>query len=353
MKEILVVEPLCSNNEHLSFNFDLIQTLAEKYDISFCGNSEYIDNLEKTNLEFKKTYSLLYHKYSIKELFKRYIHIWKILLKNRKNNSIILFSSFDNTLFSIFCILYFFIGGFKLRKRIVLVCHNNLYTLKKNYTKRFFFKISCILYKIRIIVLTEKMFSISKNILSDNTFLYRHPYYKKDIQEVKNNSICKLLLVGRQANYAVQSGFIYDIINILNDIKKENLDWQVELHIGSEIYGEVDSIFPVFKYPLIDNNTYTRLFNEASFILFPYNINDFYRASGVLMDAISYNTSFIAPRDGHFKEYGDCGFLYSNLSELSIIFNNLVNNNCSGFKQAIINKKKEIDTNKKKLFEII
>lgn len=356
-KNILFIEPLCREKEHLAFNSDLIQHIQQLHEISFCGGSQYARNLEDRVNEFQSEYTTAYNAPSGKELIKRYFFIWKTILKNIDKYSALLFSSFDNTFFSLFSILFYPIGGYRMKKKSnILLIHNNLHTLKNNRIKRYLLKTSIRLYHWKCIVLTEKMHSIFQQLMNSDAYFYPHPYYKVEYTADTTIDTVRLLLVGRQAEYAIKSSFLGDLISEINRITATGTNKrQVELHISSAMDIPQNNNFPIYTYPKLTHGEYSNLFNSASFILFPYNYSDTFRASGILMDAISFETPFVAPQDGHFEEYRGCGFLYTQ-NTFSDIIQKCLNVSDDEYRlmiNNIRNKKAEIDNTKNKMFNYI
>ncbi|MFR0677342.1 hypothetical protein [Dysgonomonas mossii] len=353
-KNILFIEPLCKDKEHLSFNSDLINHLKQASQISFCGEKQYLQNIEAELIKLQESYCIQYEKFSIKELIRRYIFIWKTIANNIDRYSTFLFSSFDNTLFSIFSILFFFLGCYKMRKKSnILFIHNNIYSLKKNRLKKYLLKISIKFYNWKCIVLTEKMKMVFEQEMKyNNILLYPHPYYTVKRIEKKNLETIKLILIGRQADWAIKSSFLDNLIDELNKINTK----KIELHISTAKQITYQVNFPLYIYPKLSKEEYDQLFNIASFVMFPYNYSDIYRASGVLMDAISFNTSFIAPKVGHFTDFLDCGFFYSNVNEISVILSEILNISSveyQAFQNQIMKKKKIINQEKSKLLSLL
>ncbi len=315
-KSILVIEPFYEKENHLSFNTKILSYLNKKNNIYFCGSSSYCLGLKNNGIEIEDSFCINYKHRNLPEFIRRYVYIFSIIISNSKKNDKIIFLSFDNTLFFLF-LIFSKIFLLTYNKKIIAFSHYNTYTIYSNKIKKNLFKLTTRAYKkIQYIVLTEFAYQMLTNIVdAKNVLFIKHPInkiYSSTNNLKKNENIIRYTIVGRQAKNAIDTGFIYKLISVLDSLVK-NSNLKIELVIGSNLFLNLDC-----KYTLqisqrnnLTRSEYELLFDSSDFIIFPYKKEDSFRASGILTDALSHNKPFIAPCHGHFKEFEGCGLFYN------------------------------------------
>lgn len=316
-KTILVIEPFSENEEHLAVNTKILSYWDKNNDLYFCGSSKYCSKLKDNKVNFNHCFCISYKPRTLREFIRRYLHIFNIIIKNSYKLDEIVFLSFDNSLFFIFLLLSK-VFLFRYKKKILVFSHYNTYTLYSNRIKKILFKFTTYIYhSIQYIALTEVAYDTLSNIVNKKNVLFvKHPINEK-ISIVENfnkeDNVLRYTIVGRQAKIAINTGFIYELIDILDLIARKS-KLQIELIIGSNLSLNLEGTrtLKIDKRNNLSSQEYSALFRSSDFIVFPEKKEDSFRASGILIDALSHKIPFIAPFHGHFKEFINCGIFYNN-----------------------------------------
>lgn len=340
MGEICVIDPICKNNEHFMFNLSLLKYFSthnsDKKANFFCyeSNNLIIDECRKLNVTpiSKKDYSSSHIK-RVSTFFFNVFYSGKVLRSKK-----IVLLAIDNTVIPLLFILNLFLLPF-FHKKIVIISHNNLYTLKTSKGKRILFKIFLTLYQPKIIFLSPCFADeFREKIYKKNIYGYFHQNFQNIIsnlytivnkkKEDNNNEYSKVILVSKS--------YVGFFLSLFNDnyekFNDHNLNTGIKVKYISDVeLGFLPNASISFERVNIpkDMETYFNLINASDFVFLPENFIANHRASGVLMDSLSLKTNFIAPAVGHFKDIYDkynIGFVYNNPEEFVDIINEILNN---------------------------
>lgn len=311
---VLVTDPICSlhKEEHLTFNRQLIALFKDsngQLRYGWCGDNRYGEELFKnhTNVDH---YAIAYRKrYNATEGWRRYWHIFQTI-RTRKTYNTVVFLSFENTFFPLFCLL--FLPSLSGRK-IICVIHNNLKTLKESTSKRSLFRLLGHLLKINFAVLTARMKEHADPILKTSTVLLHHPFFSASERD-ETIGLKSFLALGRQGAIFHKNGFYPQFIEAC-ELYRQHHNEKIKIIIGVEeknnlALGTVSNVEVQVLNGFIAASDYTLFYRQANFVLFADSQEAEYRASGTLMDTLSAGGIFIAPFTGHFAEFPECGILY-------------------------------------------
>lgn len=352
MKNIYVLDPICRNNVHFSFNLSILKNVdivKNESKINFAcysSNSRIIDSCNKLGISVDE----------VKETSNYIIRIFRFFLRSFYSKTIlnadrILLLAIDNTLLPLLFISNILLLPF-LFKKITIISHNNLYSIKSNLFKRIIMRLFLFSYQPKVLLLYPSLVDEFKSVIDfNNLFGCFHQNYREEIKEnyrldrALNEKIDKektILITGGHSN-----NFIQMINSNIDKIKNETFQKENRITIKyiSNIVLDVTEInlitFERVKKPN-DMNAYYNMILNVDFVLFPINEMANSRASGVLVDALSVGTNFIGPNIGHFKDINskyDIGFLYNNYSELFSLFNELCHlNKSDNFRKKNINR---------------
>lgn len=310
---ITFVDPNCFKNIHLSFNKKLLLLLNERLQKkTWIGDREYGKKLFD-DIAVKKQSWDYSSNYNIWIGIRRYFCIFYYLIRNSEKN--IWFLSVDNTYFPIFALI---LSPFLRQKTIHVVIHNNLRTLSISATKRKLFSLLNNTLDLHYIVLTEEMKMVWDSSFDQKAILLKHPICGNDrASEIDfSNQETTFLLVGRQAEIWIKEGKMQSF-----KIAFSNSNVKVKILVSSNLLNchKKHTNITLDKLPkYMPTSAYEEAFKQTTFVLFPASDEINYRASGVLLDTIARGRIFIAPQQGHFKEFGNCGLFYSynNLEEI-------------------------------------
>lgn len=313
---VFLTDPICLNEEHLNFNAQILTLLREEVtELQWIGDKKYGDKLfgrsmpdAKETIDFRPSFSFV-------EAVRRYDYIFSSLARER-NVRKIFFLSFDNTVFPLFCILW---SRFLTGKSVVCIVHNNLKTLEQSRVKRALFRLLNKLVPVRYVVLTESMLDIANRVLATaKVSLLYHPFFDMPAKVVGANEKT-FLVVGRQATRFVSDGH-YE--TFLSACRQHPATLRIRLVLGLPRDSTIqlpshNSPEVVVVYGFISGADYNTFFQTSNFFIFPDSEDAEYRASGTLMDSLSSGTVFIAPDNGHFRQFRGCGIFYKagNLAE--------------------------------------
>lgn len=308
MSEIVVIDLINRNSSHSSFNNYFLNSLCIKYDrVKLIANSSHIDKLELENLRLQKN--------PVNEIsriwFIQLIFLFFKLFRNYKDEKIVILAQ-DNYFTPLLFILFF---PFYKNKEQIIFFHNNLENLliKK---KRIIFQLYLKIYQPKIICLTKTAYFKTKNLFSLTEVYYiQHPHYKveknldtKNLVDFNEQKI-NIIVLGRQAKLFVQHN--------LPSISQHNFK-HLLFHVFIEDFNLVKKIKNIQLYPYRPNKKqFAYLFSHADYTFFN-NKNSQYRASGLLMDSISFKCPIIGPKTGHFHEIANdnIGVHYNDEEEL-------------------------------------
>lgn len=310
---LLVIEPICFQEQHRSFNkrfLERIRELSIEKKFAWCGDADYgKEILEASESNFAIRYQI---GYSVKEIFRRYYNIYKAVNRSGDAVDTIIFLSIDNTIFPIFSFIFKQI--FK-NKRVVVIIHNNLFSLEKSFFKKYLFSWASRGQNLQYVILGNHLKELSDRILGSICLVVNHPFYESLYKENKmdyTKNIKHFLIIGRQAIEFCNSGDCQKLVNYLKDAQNESI---VRITIVTpapikNIPKSRSQVQITVKVGMIPEDEYIMHFNQTNFVLFPHSNEYDYRASGTLIDTLSCRKIFIAPKKGHFKEFNGCGIFY-------------------------------------------
>jgi hypothetical protein len=310
-KVLLITDPICINEEHISFNRKLIEMFrAHATDFSWTGDKKYGANLFQNSPLISRDVLDYNPRFSLSEGIRRYRHIFKTI-RQRSEAGCVVFLSTDNSLFPIFAL----INLITLRHRkVICIVHNNLYALHKSRFKRRMFNTMASLTGARFLVLTESMLTLSRGILKNVALLY-HPFYRYP-PSTKSGSHKTFLTLGRQGAQFYTSGMYHTFISACRNFIALNPQTQITLLFG--LPGDVrlepidaTNLRIIPRHGFIPHDEYERFLGSSNFFIFSEHEEVEFRASGTLIDTLSAGMAFIAPDRGHFREFGDSGILYA------------------------------------------
>ena len=316
-ESIVLVEPLCWKKIHYAFNRSIIGGLSSNRLLSIIGDRDYVRLFE--HIEHKT--SIRYRNASFFELLRRYVFVFRTLRKYRFAKKI--FLSFDNIIFPVFVVL---LQRLLANSSNFVIMHNNLPGLVRSRWKRWLMRTAITKGNFAILSLTQENHKYCQLFFSDSRSVYLpHPLYlpqnnsnQCDSMEGVNH---KFVFIGRQADLAVESGFIYQFVTILNEIAAAH-NVEAEVIVASAAYSKIINVETNSKLSLkrithyLSFDEYSSLIECATFVVFPDSSMNKLRASGVLIDCISLGTPFLAPSYGHFVEFRNCGLSYSDILDL-------------------------------------
>jgi len=370
MKDIYIIDPICRNNDHYFFNFSIlneckfyIEEKKIKFDFwCFNSNNRIIEVSNKIGIN---VYQGKEYKFYILHILISFIKIFysRRLLKSHR----VILLAIDNTLIPLLLVLNIILIPI-LFKKITLISHNNLNTIKTSLLKKYIMKCFLILYQPRVVLLSPSLADdFRRSTKYKKVFGFFHQNFFNLINEITQFNYSKQKKVFSESiiNILVTSGHSKRIIDLINNnieqIRKSTLSIECKINIKyiSNTRLNVDNInnlyFERIERPN-DMKTYYKLINDLDYVFFPKDdvAND--RASGVLMDSLTVCTNFIAPNVGHFKDVNNkysFGLLYNNYNDLIT----LIENNRELEKSKQIDEKKICDfykdTNSKILADFI
>jgi len=352
--KILIIDCVCENYAHLRFNATVIEGICSAPSsslsltwIGFCGEKRHIAQVSAMlDDRFGKHLDLypigtrhqITSKSKIKSAFEFLHRYWKAFqIIKRKKPDRILFLAVENTIWPLFASTFLSKYTFRHKVELYIVLHN-LHLIKISRIKRILWKIMFNRLDLHSIVLANTVQSKFTELFpGQSSFLWRHPSYQhlipwtidKDInlQSFSQDGVIHLLLAGRQGALAISSGFLGQLASSCHKITKAT---------GKKFEIIVSSTFPTGEEPLFRSNVkllnrrlsereYFQAIADSDYVIFPFESDVDYRASGILADAITMQTPVLAPNRGHFREIYSKngltrgGWLYNDTDDLEEI----------------------------------
>ncbi len=334
---ISLIDILSRNNSHFFFNYSILNEIKKK--VNYCcleNNEDIIDKCKKENIEIKQVKVSAYYTLTTVTAF------LKVVLNNPSKNIVIL--AIDNLIMPLLFVVFF---PFMKKKKYSIILHNNYLTLKNNSLKRVLFKFFVFLYKPKLIVLSpflkeeyekEVFCNLSiKSVFHQNYSNFLEPTFSKN----------KNIIISSPSSHSkiiFQSTFLNHID--FNIVKESRIKFRfVKQNENNRLFN---NYIEYSKRPE-NSEKYYSFIKAADYIFFPLSKEANYRASGVLMDALTVGVNFIGPNVGHFKdiykEFG-LGILYDKYEDLNNILPKLEN------KRIEITNRFLKETNVKKLINL-
>lgn len=308
---VLFTDPICAayEEQHLTFNKHFISLICQPNNsYLWIGDQKYgellfndFNRASSDSIDYRNQYSLL-------EGYRRYRHIFKVIKENKQAKQIV-FLSFDNSLFPLFCLWYWRTLS---HRKITAVIHNNLQTLSRSGLKRSLFRGVDALCNLRYVVLTESMKGIADALLRASAVLFRHPFFNVDNRPI-TPSPRTFLAVGRQAAMLSNGPLLAQFLRACKQTATRHRITLLLAIPGSNKPPDMhrqDNVDISITRGFIPREQYLNYFSSTTFVIFPQSDDTDYRASGTLIDTMSSGRIFIAPAAGHFREFPECGFLY-------------------------------------------
>jgi hypothetical protein len=309
---IIFAEPICFEEQHLFFNKTFVNTIKlirKDENVIWCGDKIYGQEIFSSNLVKSETIEYQKRLTPI-QLWRRYGTVSRVL-NQESSKALVIFLSFDNSLFPFFCLLNFS----NLRnRRVICMIHNNLKSIQESAIKKLAFQWLTKLVNIDYVVLTESMKNIADRILTIDSKLFHHPFYQVPM-EMKDDEPIKainFLVMGRQAIEFCKSDLYNKFIEAAeNSSRACNISIISPIPINLKPYNSAKVVTDLVIATL-SSEEYWEYFRHSNFVIFPPSEEIYYRASGVLMDTFASGSIFIAPESGHFSEFNGCGLFYTN-----------------------------------------
>lgn len=319
---LVCIDVVSKSGAHNQFNSLVLLALADKqeYKIIFiCRENsmakEYLHIL--SNVELIEIRGLRYPYICFRSVY--------TLIKDY-HKSDVLFLAIDNTLTPFLLSISKILALLKINS-IRIVLHSNIENIYCNARKLYAFRLMNKLFSPICMVLTPSLSTKYTKVFAKMTVRScLHPNFgelnallKLPLPRVRqDNSESLNIYVSKSHANRFSLGDIHVLQSSIEGSK---------VHIsfvGRSDFGELSNISTISSNSTI-SDYYTQL-SLYDYVLFSKNVLSDLRASGVLMDALSMGVSFIAPRQGHFKDINDelhIGFLYEDIVELMSILRTL------------------------------
>lgn len=346
--KIIFADYYSTGTNHLFFNATAIEAVLSASNVEWvglCGYRQHLNNI-RTILEERELSPLHYfpqadppsRKTSRAQQGRQTMCVYQQCLRTiaKENPDHVIFLAFEHTLWPIFVLGWLRPRIRKLTFDLTAFLHHP-YRIRVGRFKPWLWHhlIDTTDFN-RIVLSTCVKQSMDAFWGECNTLLWQHPSYthlkpwncsdERIIQ--RNDGVIRFFLAGRQAMLAARNGFLETFINAC-DIVSKNTNKQIE------IYTTVTSTFSVANNPKmtitllpqrLPNNDFTTMLKTCNYVVFTAEEDVEYRASGILMDSLTYGTPVFAPFAGHFRYIatatGSCaspGWFYKNFGEINTI----------------------------------